>query len=257
MVHRFVVVAMLALCVVGSTHAAEVIVNEYNAVDDDEFLQNGNSDPFLGRRLENGGDWFEVVVIQDHLDMRGWDFRVTRGGGLPEVFLLVLTTDLIWSDLRSGTIITVSEDIPNNVDDYQPETGDWWINVRADANALGSFITASNFKTGNDLTQISVRNTLNQVIFGPAGEGVNPLRGVGSNEVFKLEAHPSSSIIPGSCIDLFPDPDICTPSYWNDGSSSTYGQPNRWSGGQRSNGSRFKCDEIDGCTGSRCDQREE
>ena len=231
MAYRFVV-AVLALCVVGSTQAAEVIVNEYNAVAEDMFLQNGNEDPFLGRRLENGGDWFEVVVIQDHLDMRGWDFRITQGGGIPEEFLLVLTNDPIWSDLRSGTIITVSEDIPNNVDDYQPETGDWWINVRADNNAVGTFITPMNFKVGNDQTQISVRDTLNQVIFGPAGEGVNPLKGVGDNEVFKLEADPSSSIIPGSCIDVpDPDPDICTPNYWNDGSSSTYGQPNLWSGG--------------------------
>jgi hypothetical protein len=241
MAYRFAV-AILALSVVGSAQAAEVIVNEYNAVaetcdrpptppDEEEpcFLQDGNSDPFLGTRLENGGDWFEVVVIQDHLDMRGWDFRVTQGGGIPEEFILVLTQELIWSDLRSGTIITVSEDIPSNVDDYQPETGDWWINVRADNNTLGTYITAMNFKTGNDKTQISVRDEFNAVIFGPAGEGVNPLKGVGDDEVFKLEADPSSSIVPGSCIDA--DPDICTPDYWNDGSSSTYGQPNVWSGG--------------------------
>jgi len=274
MAHRFVM-SMLALCVVGSAQAAQVIVNEYNAVEDKTILQNGTGDPYLGSnvsfcdedgdgeievepskacvddsdclgahvprclsgRLQNGGDWFEVVVIQDHLDMRGWDFLITIGGGMPlggcdsmgMPCILQLSDELIWSDLRSGTIITVSEDIPNNVDDYQPETGDWWINVRASDNAFGTYITNQNFKTGNDQTRISVRDEFNTVIFGPAGEGVNPLSGVGNNEVFKLEADPSSSIVPGSCIDA--DPDICTPSYWNDGSSSTYGQPNVWSSG--------------------------
>ncbi len=275
MVYRFVV-ALLALCVVGSPRAADVIVNEYNAVEDKQILQNGTGDAYLGSnvsfcdedgdgeieveprkacvddsdclgahvprclsgRLQNGGDWFEVVVIQDHLDMRGWDFFITIGGGMPlggcdpmgNPCVLVLSQELIWSDLRSGTIITVSEDIPNNVDDYQPETGDWWINVRADDNALGTFISSDNFQTGNDQTRISVRDEFDVVIFGPAGEGVNPLKGVGDDEVFKLEANPSSSIFPGSC-DPIPEPDVCTPSYWNEGSSSTFGQPNLWSGG--------------------------
>ena len=259
MAHRFVM-SMLALCVVGSAQAAQVIVNEYNAVEDTMILQNGTGDPYLGSnvsfcedddgeielprkacvddsdclgahvprclsgRLQNGGDWFEVVVIQDHLDMRGWDFFVTQGGGVPEEHTLTLTQDLIWSDVRSGTIITVAEDIGNNVDDYQPETGDWWINVRAADGAAGTYISNTDFPTSNDQTQISVRDELNNVIFGPAGEGVNPLSGVGNTEVFKLEADPSSSIIPGSC-------DPCTPNYWNDGSSSTFGQPNLWSGG--------------------------
>ena len=131
MAHRFLV-ALLALCVVGSSQAADVIVNEYNAVDEDEFLRNGDSDPSLGIRLGNGGDWFEVVVIPDQLDMRGWDFRITQGGGIPEggctpagdPCILVLTQELIRSNLRPDSIITVSEDIPNNVDDYQRETGD-------------------------------------------------------------------------------------------------------------------------------------
>jgi hypothetical protein len=266
MAHRFVVV-LLALCVVGSARAAEVIVNEYNAVEDKQILQNGTGDAYLGSnvsfcdedddgeievdprkacvddtdcngtheprclsgRLQNGGDWFELVVIQDHLDMRDWDIGVTQGGlSFPCVtngvscFILVLTDDLIWSDLRSGTIITVAEDIPNNVGDYQPETGDWWINVRAADGAAGTYISNTDFPTSNDKSQITVRDQNNIVIFGPAGEGVNPLSGVGNTEVFKLEADPSASIIPGS---------PGNPNYWNDGSSSTFGQPNLWSGG--------------------------
>jgi hypothetical protein len=229
---------LLVLCgalIAESAGAAAVIVNEYNAVREDLFLQGTNEDLFLGRRLENGGDWFELVVIQDHLDMRDWSVRITNHTGGPaadpgdllpeEEFILDFTASLAWADLRSGTIITISEDIPNNIGDYLPEVGKWWINVRADDNALGTYISATNFKTSNDRTQITVKNHLGQTIFGPAGEFQNPLSGVGNEEVFKLEADPSSSIIVGSCTPT------CTPGYWNDGASSTYGLPNQWSGG--------------------------
>ena len=50
MAHRFVM-PMLALCVVGSAQAAQVIVNEYNAVEDTMILQNGTGDPYLGSNV--------------------------------------------------------------------------------------------------------------------------------------------------------------------------------------------------------------
>jgi hypothetical protein len=225
---------VVSLCVLagGFAQAADVVVNEYNAVREDLYLQGTAEDPYLGRRLENGGDWFEVVVISDGtgsgLDMRGWDFVVVNEAdeapcGEPAVppcreeFVLSLTLDPVWFAVRSGTIITVSEDIPNNAEAYQPETGSWWINVRANDNADGTFITPSNFKTSNDNTQITVRNSGDQVIFGPAGEGVMPASGVGNEEVWKLEETPTASTTPSST--------------YNDGASSTYGTPNIWSGG--------------------------
>ena len=55
----------------------------------------------------------------------------------------------IWSDLRSGTIITVAEDLADDAS-YDPSAGNWWINVRAAA-----------------------------VVFGSAGEGINPVSDVG------------------------------------------------------------------------------
>jgi hypothetical protein len=111
----------------------------------------------------------------------------------------------------------VSEDIPNNVETYQPETGSWWINVRADNDSLGNFITPLNFKVSNDKSQITVRKFGGQLIFGPAGEGVAPVSGVGNDEVWKLEETPTASTTPNST--------------YNDGKSSTYGAPNIWGGG--------------------------
>ena len=221
-------VVLLGLC--GSLFAADVILNEYNAVDDELFLEDLASDAFWGRRNGNGGDWFEVVVITDHLDMRNWEFVVSNdtGGAGQETFSLKLTYAGVWADLRSGTILTVSEDLPNNVDEYCPELGSWWINVRASPLAAGTYVTVTciqpscspalvNWKVSNKNWQLTIKNAAGQVVFGPAGEGINPASGVGSTEVLKLEANPGATITP-----LSP---------YTAGSSSTFGAPNRWNGG--------------------------
>ncbi|RMF24114.1 MAG: lamin tail domain-containing protein [Deltaproteobacteria bacterium] len=209
--------------------AADVILNEYNAVDDADFLENGASDPFWGVRAGNGGDWFELAVITDHLDMRGWSFLVVNrtGSAGEESFSIDLTTDPFWQDIRSGTIITISENLPSNARSYNPVIGRWWINVRP--SEFGTYATAScvspsclpsqvNWKVSNNDTQITILDASSTVVFGPAGEGIQPPAGIGQTEVFKLEQDPDATITPTS------------PSY-RDGSSSTFGQPNRYNAG--------------------------
>jgi len=217
----------LILSVSGNVFGAHLILNEYNAVDADVFLNGGNefadddggraSDSYFGRILGNGGDWFELVVITDHLDMRNWMLDIYNNGVFDET--LDLTNHSIWADLRSGTIITVSEDIPSRIS-YNPAVGDWWINVQAHNDASGQYIEASSFPVGSDNWQLRVRTSIGAVVFGPAGEGVSPASGVGGTEVFKLEADPDSSITPNS-IDYDDAKDL-----------STFGSPNRW--GQQS-----------------------
>lgn len=214
----------------ASIEAADVILNEYCAVDDDLLLDNLASDPFWGRRTGNGGDWFEVVVVTDHLDMRGWEFFVSNdtGSAAQETFLIKLTTAPEWSDIRRGTILTISEDAANNLGDYHPELGQWWINVRASPATSGTYATVScvapacapslaNWKVTNRNWQLTIRNSLGAVNFGPAGEGVQPASGVGGTEVLKLEVDPSASVTPTSG--------------YTDGSSSTFGLPNVWNAG--------------------------
>lgn len=202
-------------CVAG---AADVILNEYNAVGDNDRLEDDASDPFWGRVDGNGGDWFETVIITDHLDMRGWSFWVVNDTDGPdeELFVLTLTDDSVWSDVRRGTILTVSEDLRNNTDEYDPLVGNWWLNVKASDDSDGRYITARNFKVSNNNWQLTIRNQANQVVFGPAGEPISA-EGIGNSEVFKLEEDPSASITPTS--------------NYNDGSSSTFGLPNIWNGG--------------------------
>jgi spore coat protein CotH len=206
-------------CAVQAACETPVILNEYNAVDPDQYLEGSGSDVYWGRVFGNGGDWFELVVIHDHLDMRGWQLSMVDAPGDPvhnATRTLTLSTHAIWSDLRSGTIITVAEDLPSDIS-YNPCGGDWWIHVQANGLAGGLYITAHDFPVSNRNWRLSIRNAQGQTVFGPAGEGIYPVTGVGGDEVFKLEADPG--------------PHIHSLSNYNDGSSSTFGAPNRWNAG--------------------------
>jgi hypothetical protein len=198
-----------------SVGAAPLILNEYNGVKPTSYLKNENSDTFFGRVLGNGGDWFELVVVADHLDIRGWQMVVEDETG-PSTATLTVSADPLWSDLRAGTIITVAEDVPEDVS-YDPAGGDWWIQVRAGASGTGTYISATDFEVSNNNTKISIRTGDGLPIFGPAGESISGV-GVGSDEVFKLEADPSAAIGP-------------TSDAYQDGSSSTFGAPNIFAGG--------------------------
>jgi hypothetical protein len=207
----------------GALRAADVILNEYNAVGSTSFLGGGDSaadesggrasDCYFGRVPGNGGDWFELVVIKDHLDMRSWSLDIYDSGALDET--LTLTANPIWSDLRSGTIITVAEDVPSDVS-YDPAAGDWWINVQANDNGDGLYIEKSSFPVSSSNWQLRIRNVAGQVVFGPAGEGVSPTGGISGTEVFRLEGSPSDSITRDS------------PKYDDGSDFSTFGAPNRW-----------------------------
>lgn len=220
---RVVGVAVVLSLLAGTLPAADVILNEYNAVDTLAFLGGGDSaadetggraaDGFFGRVPGNGGDWFELIVIKDHLDMRGWLFDVFAGGKLEET--LSLTAQPIWSDLRAGTIITIAEDVPNDIS-YDPAAGDWWINVQASDEAAGKYISAKSFPVSNKNWQLRIRNIAGAVVFGPAGEGIAPNAKVGDTEVFLLKEDPSLAIPANS------------PDYDTNKEFSTFGATNRW-----------------------------
>lgn len=69
------------------------------------------------RIKNNGGDWLELVVTQDHTNLRGytlyWENNDT-GAGIgadpDNRGALKLTDAQAWADLRAGTILTISED---------------------------------------------------------------------------------------------------------------------------------------------------
>ena len=213
----------LILSFTAPAFCADVILNEYNAVDSAGYLGGGTlvadsaggraSDSYFGRVLGNGRDWFELVVITDHLDMREWKLDIYESGALDET--LILTDHSIWSDLRSGTIITVAEDIPGDIS-YDPAAGDWWIQVQANNDADGLYIEPSNFPVSSVNWQLQIRDETDAVIFGPAGEGISPASGIGTDEVFKLKEDPSAAITANSN------------DYEGDKELSSFGAPNQW-----------------------------
>ena len=227
MLKRLLVTVALVVGSPANAGAAAILVNEYTAVSASQYLNGGTAaadadgvptaDTYFGRVAGNGGDWLELVVVQDHYDLRGGALSIAEGTGAGRATtVLTFTQSSLWSDLRSGTIVTVAEDVPDDPT-YNPIAGDWWINAQASNSGSGLLITAHNFSVSNDDTQISVLDSLSQVVFGPAGEGVQPLTGINNREVWKLEADPSAAITPLSS--------------YNDGSSSSFGSPNRWNGG--------------------------
>ncbi len=231
---------------------AYVFLNEYNAVAPGNFLGGTGTDVFWGRILGNGGDWFELVVATDHADLRGWQLLVSddTGGGSQTIQTLTLTQHSLWSDVRAGTIITISEDLPTDVS-FDPAAGDWWINVRASAAGDGNYISQQGFDVSQRNWQLTIKNAQGVPRFGPSGEGINPASGIGSDEVFKLEENATALITPQS--------------NYRDGTSSTFGAPNLWSAGTVSQdmsalrglvltncSTAAQCDDLNPCTTDDC-----
>lgn len=203
-----------------SVSAAPVILNEYNAYENAP----------VGAV---GGDWFELVVVGggiagDVVDMRGWKIEIQEGGvgGGSGSFTLAGGTSSYWRTVQAGTILTFHE---NNLAAGGRNTSilgtnnfatEGWAHTNiyvGDTNYVLAGGDISFPMTENNMG-ITIRNGANQVIFGPAGEGVFPLAAgvtVGSDEVFKLEGTPSTSI-------------TTTSPLYNDGTTSTFGAPNRW-----------------------------
>ncbi len=199
--------------------SSRIILNEWNAVDSDKVLKNGGTDATLGTVVGNGGDWFELVTIEDNLDLRGWSLEISdndNAAGVQEITdVFTFADQALLSSLRAGTIVTVSEDIADDPS-YDPAAGDWHINLQANSDDDGAFFTAdsqSNFGVDNSDWQLTIRDASGTAVFGPAGEGAGA-SGVGSDEIGELEADPSA--------------DITSASAYDDGSDSTFGLPNEF-----------------------------
>lgn len=234
--------ALMALLIIGaSTHAAPLILNEYNAVASNRYLggdsanSSTNRDTYFGRIRGNGGDWFELAVIQDHLDLRGWSFEWAYSGS-PFDFgagKITLSSDPRLSALRSGTLITITQPTTANQNlatdlSFNPSLGDWWINISAhDASLISTTgevssagitfpLSAGQFVVDRDAWTLSIRNAAGDLVFGPAGEGAPLWTGEGINglETAQLQDDPSFYTNPRSA--------------YREALNSSFGAPNLW-----------------------------
>ena len=226
---RRLAIALFLLVVSAPAIGAPLILNEYNGVREDKVLKDGGVDPFLGTPagtavLGNGSvgtpsgaqnDWFELVVVADHLDARGWEFRLIDDGNV--LTPLVLSQDSLWADLRAGTLIVIfeSDDIPEDLDDSD---GRLAVRVNGNGNTPSTYLgPQQDIDVSNSDFEITIADHKGRVVFGPTGEAIAG-EGVNSEEVFKLEGEPTA-IVTGA------------DAAYNDGSSSTFGAANVFSAG--------------------------
>jgi hypothetical protein len=243
--------SVLVVLLGASSSFGTVILNEYNAVRDSRWLDADGAaastatDTYFGRIEGNGGRWMELLVVGstsaagETIDMRDWSFDWTStdvGSGS-----FALSNNASLADIHRGMVVTFfSQDAggPNvgsnltgvgtstaaggNLSQYDPDTGNWWLNINIADNAL---VSSGSLNTGNGDWQVTVRDNANDIVFGPAGEGVGTFSGVSSREVGKLEAFTGPNTIA--------DWQGITPlsTAYNDGTSSTFGSGNLWSSG--------------------------
>jgi len=190
------------------------VLNEWNAVSAANTLSGG--DETLGTIPGNGGDWFELVVVDNDLDIRGWRLVLSDNDGPSQAVRdeFIFADDPLLAELEGGTIITISEQFGDDVE-FLPAFGDWHINLQANSADEGAYFTAasqSNFSTNNDNWQLSIFDSGGTLVFGPAGEGIGATTGVNSSEVGELKVDPSNAVNP--LVD------------YGDSDSSTFALPN-------------------------------
>ncbi|NPA51164.1 MAG: hypothetical protein GXO02_06010 [Epsilonproteobacteria bacterium] len=193
-----------------------VLLNEYDAVGSNNYLKDNGYDTKFGRIEGNGGNWLEIVILRDNLDLRGSELKIKRGNN--EIYRATLPNITALSSLRSGTILTISDTEPTDLsyNPFDPCNDDWNININSnDLNTI-----EGEFKIDETENNISLKSGSGDIIIMPeSGEGITT-NNIDSTEVFKLKANPSSSIEPTDT------------SYYGDDNNqqalSTFGTPNHW-----------------------------
>jgi phosphatidylserine/phosphatidylglycerophosphate/cardiolipin synthase-like enzyme len=139
---RFLLFSFLFLFAsVRSAEAQQVIINElYNSSGNDE--------------------WVELLVVQDSLDMRGWDIRDFNSGGVAQT-PLELSSNALWSSLRSGTIIIVARPENGLADDTDPS--DYLLVINTNN---GLYFSGNPFLFAGASDAVQVRNASDTHVFG-------------------------------------------------------------------------------------------
>jgi hypothetical protein len=252
----------------------ELILNEANGVGRTKYLgsdffgENNCNDSFFGRIEGNGGNWMELVVVKDHADLRGWQLcwaepgdpisepGITNwvptgedcwfggyygvNGATVKQGVVTFSDDILWSDLRAGTIITIIESVMvtnqagalclNGSDtDIDVRSDDWWIHVSTlDEATQGtplltstSNITGENpgeFVVGNDNWELMIKDNTGRTAFVPVGEGVPDWTGGSCSSVEGMfaKSHPH---------------DILNVNYYDDTKWTSFGSHNVWDEG--------------------------
>lgn len=124
-----------------SSRAQQVIINElYNSGGNDE--------------------WLELLVVQDSLDLRGWDLRDFSSGGVAQN-PLTFSTNTLWSNVRSGTLIVVAR--PENTFPEDTDPSDYLLVIKSDN---GLYFTGNVFSFAGSSDAVQIRTPSDVHVFG-------------------------------------------------------------------------------------------
>ncbi len=105
-------------------------------------------------------EWIEFLVLQDGLDLRGWnihDFSSSGGSQTP----LVFTTNALWSNLRKGTILVVAR--PENTFAEDLDASDYTLTIKTN-NSL--YFTGNPFTIAGSSEAVEIRDAAQVHIHG-------------------------------------------------------------------------------------------
>jgi len=166
-----------------------IILNEYNAVESNESLKSNGEDAHFGQVVGNGGSWMEMVVVGEHVDLRG--ARLTIKSEDVISFEGIFPNENQFGHLRRGTIITLSNE-PTDMSyaPFNPKTGDWTLNLsHLDLNEMvGTFEINSSAMSMEIIAD-------GKGIMVESGEHMVNVE-IDTKEVFKLRKDPSQNITP-------------------------------------------------------------
>lgn len=112
-------------------------------------------------------EWVELLVVNDGVDLRGWDIRDFSSAGVAQQ-PLVFTNNSLWSNLKKGTIIVVGKAENTFLEDLDPS--DYLLIVKSN-NALYFSGNVFSFAGASDAVQI--RNSSQTHIFGGSWGSAN------------------------------------------------------------------------------------
>ena len=196
-----------------------LVLNEYNAVAGDRQLLGG-----VGA-VGNGGDWFEFVVVQDDLDLRGMSIELFDNKGsddqLRQASIVTFGADARLASAPAGTIITIGEELPTDLSfDGQ---SDWHIHLQVDNQGSGSLFGPPNagavFNSTRTGQMVLIKDAAGTILAPLSGETEawdEAGGGVSGAEVMNLCVNPTASFT----LDPLAD-------YEDNAVVSTFGQPNQ------------------------------
>ena len=173
------------------------------------------------------------------------EIGTNSGTGFTTRNTIVFSNHADWQGVPTGTILTLIDrttaqgglDSGFALRDNRATLGDTWSSIwigdpdyiTYTNSATNGYFLSGGIVTGiiidNNNTQFRLKNPADQIVFGPAGEGVAPPSGTSSTEILELENHPTPLISP---IDVTTD---TTQGYDDGASGSTFGSPNKWTAG--------------------------